>query len=259
MAKAFEQQYRIESQLRAVHHVEREILRILKEMGYSEDDLFNVRLALDEACSNAIKHGNRENPGKTISVGVRVDLEAVRMEVKDEGDGFDYTSILDPRDLDRLHETGGRGLFLIQQFMEQVDFNQEGNSICMVYQKGKDLGRPRSIRKRIFNGIAIIEVLRPVGREMSRAWLDEVERTVSEGYPRIILDLRRGSAPCAQFCGAIIEAAESLISAEGGLVVICTSDPARACLQSATGKRSPQIEECLSDAVRMLCRGEVST
>lgn len=257
MVPALEQQYRVESELSAIHQVERGILRGLKKLGYTEDDLFNIRLALDEACINAVKHGNLEDPAKAILIGVRADPQAVRVEVQDEGGGFDYTSVLDPRDLDRLEEPGGRGLFLIQQFMDQVHFNEPGNSICMVYRKGQDQGRSGPIRKRVLNRIAIVEVARPVGSEMAQAWLEEVERAVAEGYARIILDLRRGPTPCSRFCDAILAAAMRAAGAGGMLVVICAHSEVRIRIEERRSEAGPYTESSLPDAVRRVCRREV--
>lgn len=259
MDRAFEERYRIESRLSAVHDVEREVLRALTDMGYAEDDLFNVRLALDEACMNAIKHGNREDPEKGISIGVRVDPRKVRMEVQDEGNGFDYTRMLDPREIDRLQQTGGRGLFLIQQFMEQVYFKEEGSRIVMVYRKGGDKDRSTPIRKRVFNEIVIIDVFRPVGAEAAQAWLHEVERAIAGDHVRIILDLRRGSEPCSEFCRAIVKAAEMVGRAGGSLVVICPYEQAREHLGDRAGKQVPHVEESLPEALRRLSRGEVKS
>lgn len=259
MTQTIEQRYRIESRLSAVHEVERDILHLLRQVGYSEDDLYNVRLAIDEACINAIRHGNREDPDKAISIQIRVDPGAVRICVEDEGDGFDYTRVIDPRDLDRLEETGGRGLFLIQQFMEQVHFNERGNSICMVYQKGKDLMHPGPIRKRVLNGIAIVEVLRAVGPEMARAWLDEVRAVASAGFSRVILDLRRASVPCSEFYDAIFRAAEIVARVAGALVVICPHPEARERLKEMASDGGPEVETSLPDAVRRLSRGEVTS
>jgi serine/threonine-protein kinase RsbW len=259
MSQCFEKCYRVESRLSAVHELEREILRALEEMDYGEDDLFNVRLALDEACINAIKHGNREDPGKAISVSVKVDPRAVWMEVVDEGSGFDYNSILDPRNGERLHETGGRGLFLIQQFMEEVRFNEQGNLICMVYQKGGgSLELPGEIRKRTFNGIPILELARPVGPEVAEAWLEEVKRALSSGQTRIILDLRRATAPCHEFCDAMREAIEMVRGEDGRLVVICPFTQSHARIRTIMGDMAPEFEGSLPDAVRRLSRGEVN-
>jgi len=257
MGTMYQREHRIESDLSAVKRVEREILTALAEMGYSEDDVFNVRLALDEACINAVKHGNRNNPAKSISVRVEADEDTILIEVADEGTGFDYTRILDPRDVERLQETGGRGLFLIQQFMEQVDFSETGNSICMRYRKGKDPDQVGPIRKRVFSGVAIIEILGRAGEDMADTVIEEVTTALDEGERRLIVDMTRVKDPCPDLRDAVIRCAEMADSRGGILVVSCSPDDAESHLGES--RSIPLLRESLPDAVRFLCRGEVQS
>jgi len=257
MGALYQQEYHIGSDLTAVKRAERQILSALAEVGYSDDDVFNVRLALDEACINAIKHGNRNDPGKSICIRVRADRENIQIEVEDEGAGFDYTQILDPRDIERLQETGGRGLFLIQQFMEQVNFSASGNSIRMRYQKGKDPDQCGPIRKRIFSGVAILEIMGQTGVEVAGMIMNEVEEAVSEGHRRIIVDLSRVREARPDISDAVIRSAEMVDAAGGVLVVTCPMDTVESLL--GVNRSIPLLKESLPEAVRLLCRGEVQS
>lgn len=254
MGCLYQEDFSVPSDLSAVKRVERKILSALAEVGYSADDVFNMRLALDEACINAIKHGNRNDSGKSIHIRVQADRENAQIEVEDEGAGFDYTRILDPRDIERLHETGGRGLFLIQQFMEQVNFSSRGNSIRMRYQKGKDPDQCGPIRKRIFSGVAILEIMEKVGAEMAKMITREVQGVVSEGRHRIIVDLTRVKEACPDFSDAVVRAAEMVDKAGGVLVVTCSDEAAQVHL--GEGRSIPLQKESLPEAVRLLCRDE---
>ena len=96
---------------------------------------FRLQVALSEALANAIICGNRERPGSWVSVEAVLLPDALRISVTDEGDGFDPRGIpepLRPGDLDR---TCGRGLFLIRKLADVVEFNPQGNSICMTLRR----------------------------------------------------------------------------------------------------------------------------
>ncbi len=96
---------------------------------------FNLRVALSEALSNAIVYGNCLDPAKSVDVRVQVDGAGIAVHVCDEGDGFDPGSIPNPTGPDRLERSDGRGLFLIRQLVDDVSFNDRGNSICMILRR----------------------------------------------------------------------------------------------------------------------------
>ncbi|UCG86146.1 MAG: ATP-binding protein [Gemmatimonadota bacterium] len=96
---------------------------------------FRLRVALCEALSNAIVYGNRMDPAKRVDVTVVVTDTTVSVQVRDEGDGFDPSGIPDPTSPERLEMAEGRGLFLIRQLVDEVRFNERGNSICMILHR----------------------------------------------------------------------------------------------------------------------------
>jgi serine/threonine-protein kinase RsbW len=96
---------------------------------------FNVRVALAEALANAIVAGNQENPAKSVHVAAELGSDHVRLEVTDEGGGFDPRLIREPLDPEDLDRPNGRGLFLIRQLVDDVSFNEQGNSICMTLRR----------------------------------------------------------------------------------------------------------------------------
>jgi two-component sensor histidine kinase len=97
---------------------------------------FNLRVALGEALQNAIVYGNRQDPAKRVDLRITVDSHHVEVHVRDEGDGFDPYTVPDPCSPGRLQAEDGRGLFLIRQLVDDVSFNERGNSICMVLRRG---------------------------------------------------------------------------------------------------------------------------
>jgi serine/threonine-protein kinase RsbW len=103
------------------------------EFGFEAGDYaMNLPLAVDEAISNAIIHGNRRDLRKRVEVEGQIDAEALRIKVRDEGEGYRRDPAHDPIDPQNLLASSGRGLFLIESIMDEVRLAQEGRCIEMV-------------------------------------------------------------------------------------------------------------------------------
>jgi serine/threonine-protein kinase RsbW len=96
---------------------------------------FRLRVVLSEALSNAIVRGNGEDQSKWVHVEAELLPDAIRVSVTDEGLGFDPGTVPEPIRPDQLAEAGGRGLFLIRKLVDSVQFNEQGNSICMILRR----------------------------------------------------------------------------------------------------------------------------
>jgi serine/threonine-protein kinase RsbW len=96
---------------------------------------FRLQVVLSEALSNAIMRGNREERGKWVDIRAELGPDAIRLEVTDEGPGFDPAAIPEPIRPDQLDEANGRGLYLIRKLVDAVQFNEQGNSICMILRR----------------------------------------------------------------------------------------------------------------------------
>ncbi len=92
----------------------------------------NFRVGLTEALSNAMLYGNNGDPEKHVRVEVTIKLEEVSVRVTDEGVGFDPAMVPDPTLPDNISKTGGRGIFLMKALMDEVQFNERGNSVTLV-------------------------------------------------------------------------------------------------------------------------------
>jgi serine/threonine-protein kinase RsbW len=115
----------------------KELLSLLEEKGFSQDDVFAVHLALEEAFLNAIKHGNKMDAGKKVILEYLVDDEKVEIMMADEGEGFNPQSVPDPRTGENLYRPEGRGLLLMNAYMDVVEHNEQGNSVRMVRYKNR--------------------------------------------------------------------------------------------------------------------------
>ncbi len=107
------------------------VVAAMEGFGYPKKDLFGVRLALEEALVNAIKHGNRGDPAKEARLRYHVNAEFLVLEVEDDGAGFDPAGVPDPLAPENLERPSGRGLFLIRKYMTWMQHNDCGNCIAM--------------------------------------------------------------------------------------------------------------------------------
>ncbi|NQT04036.1 MAG: ATP-binding protein [Planctomycetes bacterium] len=132
----------------AVVGVCEEILSKLEPFGFDNDDTFAVHLALEEAFLNSVKHGNKMDSSKEVKIECSVDSDKIEISVTDQGEGFEPASVADPRYGNDLYKPGGRGLLLMNSYMDMVKFNERGNSLYMVRYKekprlAKDQGQKR--------------------------------------------------------------------------------------------------------------------
>ena len=92
----------------------------------------NFRVGLTEALSNAMLYGNGHDPSKRVRVEVTLGQGEITARVTDQGNGFDPHAVPDPTTPENLLKTGGRGLFLMRQLLDEVMFNDEGNQVTLV-------------------------------------------------------------------------------------------------------------------------------
>ncbi len=92
----------------------------------------NFRVGLTEALSNAMLYGNNSDPEKSVRVEVMIKLDEVSVRVTDQGAGFDPATVPDPTLPDNISKSGGRGIFLMKALMDEVQFNERGNSVTLV-------------------------------------------------------------------------------------------------------------------------------
>ena len=121
----------------SVDEVSKLILSKLEENGFGKDDMFAIHLTLEEAFLNAVRHGNKMDPTKKVQIDYSVNEDKVEICVTDEGAGFEPDAVADPRFGDGLYRPGGRGLLLMNSYMDVVSFNERGNSVYMVRYKEK--------------------------------------------------------------------------------------------------------------------------
>jgi serine/threonine-protein kinase RsbW len=90
--------------------------------GVSDDALFGIDMAVREAVTNAVLHGNRQDENKTVDIVLKSSPDAVEISVHDQGPGFNPEDVPDPTASENLLKTSGRGIFFMRTFMDEVDW-----------------------------------------------------------------------------------------------------------------------------------------
>jgi serine/threonine-protein kinase RsbW len=105
-----------------------------KEEFEFEDDVYgNIMVAVTESVNNAIRHGNKFDKEKIVYLTLQVENNQLLFEVEDEGPGFDYDSLPDPTAPENLESPGGRGIFLMRNLCDEVNFLDNGKKVQLVF------------------------------------------------------------------------------------------------------------------------------
>ncbi len=123
------------SSMQHVYLLDTIILEILKEMGFDEETSEQVNLAVIEAGTNAIKHGNQEDLNKHAHFEFIVQPDKITVVIQDEGKGFKREEVADPLDPANLLKSSGRGIFLMETCMDSVAYEKSGTIVKMVKHK----------------------------------------------------------------------------------------------------------------------------
>ena len=123
------------SSMQHVYLLDTIILEILKEMGFDEETTEQVSLAVIEAGTNAIKHGNQEDLNKSAHFKFIVQPDKFTIIVQDEGKGFKREEVPDPLDPANLLKSSGRGILLMETCMDSVTYEKSGTMVKMIKHK----------------------------------------------------------------------------------------------------------------------------
>lgn len=114
--------------------VEKMIDQVCEEFQVNEDHYGNILIALTEAVNNAILHGNKNNPEKNVRLTCERSPDVLSFVVKDEGEGFDFQHLPDPTDPENIEKPNGRGVFLMQNLADAVDFQENGSRVELKFR-----------------------------------------------------------------------------------------------------------------------------
>ena len=131
----------IPSDLDEVPRIQDLIAQQLKSRRFAARDIFGVKLALEEALVNAIKHGNRLDREKKVRIEYQVQHNRVDIVIADEGPGFNPQGVADPLAAENIERPNGRGLLLMRHYMTEVNYHPPGNRVTMCKVRGNNNGQ----------------------------------------------------------------------------------------------------------------------
>lgn len=114
---------RIPSRIEAVEEAAAVVSEFLSRAGVSDDALFGIEMAVREAVTNAVTHGNKLDETKFVEVGLKSFPDSFEITVHDQGAGFDPSDIPDPTKEENILKTSGRGIFFMRNFMDEVEWS----------------------------------------------------------------------------------------------------------------------------------------
>lgn len=115
--------YKIKSNRSEILKFEKMLEKLNTEFGLGHDRFINFQIAVSEALVNAIVHGNKGNPKKSVFIDIEFDESKLAVKIKDEGEGFNLEEIPDPTINNNLLKEHGRGIFIIKSFVDKFECN----------------------------------------------------------------------------------------------------------------------------------------
>lgn len=125
----------LSSSFEEIEKVESYVKSLQERLDFHNDEFARIMLALSEAVTNAIVHGNEEEESKSVTIRSRLENEGrLKISVEDEGKGFDREELPDPLKEENLLKEGGRGVYLIEQYTDGMEYNEKGTRITMTFE-----------------------------------------------------------------------------------------------------------------------------
>ena len=110
---------------------------VCSKCNIDEDHYGNILIAVTEAVNNAIKHGNGNQPEKKVTINVHESNGDIKIQVNDEGRGFDFNNLPDPTAPENLESESGRGIFLMKSLADDVDFENNGSQVILSFNQSR--------------------------------------------------------------------------------------------------------------------------
>ncbi len=131
MGESTKNSWVIPSTLTDAVDVLKQIVSAVEAAGFRREAVFAVRLALDEALANAVKHGNAGDGSKQVMIDLDATPQRVVISIEDQGPGFVPEALPDPTADENLSRPNGRGVMLMQAYMTHVEYNDSGNRVTL--------------------------------------------------------------------------------------------------------------------------------
>jgi serine/threonine-protein kinase RsbW len=129
-----EKKLEIMSDISKIQEVERLVDETLGDMDVAKAIYGNVLISVTEAVNNSIIHGNKLDKNKKVNILVNRDKDFICFVIEDEGTGFNYEDIPDPTSPENIQSLNGRGIFLMKQLSDEIEFRENGKIVEMKFK-----------------------------------------------------------------------------------------------------------------------------
>jgi serine/threonine-protein kinase RsbW len=129
---------KLESSIDSIARAADVAAQVVRRFGFNEEAAFGIDMAVREAVTNAVLHGNKRDESKTVEVTFRGSPQVIEITVRDQGQGFNPGDVPDPTDPQNLMKANGRGLLFMRTFMDEIEYTrhpQGGTVVRMIKRK----------------------------------------------------------------------------------------------------------------------------
>lgn len=124
----------LRSSFEEIEKVEGLLNDLQSELGFNDEFYARLMLAVSEAATNGIVHGNQLDESKSVEICAFSDGDLLVFETRDEGDGFDPETLPDPLAEENLLKTSGRGVFLMEEYADEVEYSDGGTKLSLKFK-----------------------------------------------------------------------------------------------------------------------------
>ncbi|MBM2815171.1 MAG: rsbW [Ignavibacteria bacterium] len=124
-----------DSDKKSIKFIEAVLQDLKKALSIDEETYYGIVISTSEGMNNAIYHGNKCNPEKKACLSIEATKKEIIFIIEDEGLGFSFDDLPDPRIPENLYKDHGRGVFIIRNFMDTVDFIHSGRGTKLIMKK----------------------------------------------------------------------------------------------------------------------------
>jgi serine/threonine-protein kinase RsbW len=125
---------KIESVVVNLRMVENAIDEATNEIGISQDSYGKILVSALEAVNNAILHGNKSDPEKTVDIEIEFKSNKLKIKVTDQGPGFSPEKVPDPTIPENIEALNGRGIYLMSHLADKIKYSKKGNAVTMTFK-----------------------------------------------------------------------------------------------------------------------------
>jgi serine/threonine-protein kinase RsbW len=137
----------IASQLEYIDLVTTLTDNITTMLGFDEETAYWINMAVRESVANAVEHGNKYDPQKSVDIRFTIGVDALRVSIRDYGEGFDPSTLPDPLDPNNLLNPAGRGILYMRTFMDAVEYDThpEGGMVVTMSKRRAPRQSPQDL------------------------------------------------------------------------------------------------------------------